>query len=223
MRFGESAINATVNRGNKPGIENTLLGVLKSGDVFYDIGGNIGWYSLLAARRTAAPVIAFEPSLENAAILRQNARTNSLPVSVIPAAVSDINGWAMFLDGGGLVRRLEKDDCPAQAERRAGHAPTYAESVSVPVVTLDVWIAETGHTPPDVVRVDVDGAEVGVLRGMAGTLASAEPVLLIELHGTQREVADFLDEHGYEHAPVQVDMPTRLAPTWVQVLARPRP
>jgi hypothetical protein len=60
-----------------------------------------------------------------------------------------------------------------------------------------------------------------VLQGMLETLRSAKPVLIVELHGTREEVADFLDGVGYEHSPIEVDVATRQAPWWVHLLARP--
>jgi hypothetical protein len=56
---------------------------------------------------------------------------------------------------------------------------------------------------------------------MAQTLRSSGPTLIIELHGTQSEVADALDAVGYDHAPIDADASTRDAPWWAHILARP--
>ncbi|HWX52670.1 MAG TPA: FkbM family methyltransferase [Solirubrobacteraceae bacterium] len=205
-------------------VEEAFYSLLEPNSVVYDIGANIGWYSLLAARVVGpgGGVIAFEPSLANAAMVQANAAGNGLEnVTVIPAAVSDRDGWATFLGRGSLEGRLDKDDTQAQAERRANRKWTHDSSAMVPVLTLDSWISSTGSEPPAVIKIDVEGAELGVLRGMAETLRSAGPAMIVELHGTGKEVADFLDEIGYEHAPLEVDAPTRDAPWWVHVLARP--
>jgi FkbM family methyltransferase len=198
--------------------------MVRAGDVVYDVGANIGWYSLLAARGVGAngEVVAFEPSIVNAACVQENAATNGMGnVTVIPAAVTDRDGWAVFLDRGSLEGRLEKNDTQAQAERRAKRDQSHKGASVVPVLTLDSWIAETSTRPPSIVKIDVEGAELGVLQGMLETLRSAKPVLIVELHGTRDEVADFLDGVGYEHSPIEVDAPTRQAPWWVHLLARP--
>jgi FkbM family methyltransferase len=198
--------------------------LVRAGDVVYDVGANIGWYSLLAARGVGATgeVVAFEPSIVNAACVQENAATNGMGnVTVIPAAVTDRDGWAVFLDRGSLEGRLEKNDTQAQAERRAKRDQSHKGASVVPVLTLDSWIAETSTRPPSIVKIDVEGAELGVLQGMLETLRSAKPVLIVELHGTRDEVADFLDGVGYEHSPIEVDAPTRQAPWWVHLLARP--
>jgi FkbM family methyltransferase len=222
VRVGDSTMRV-LPRGEKA-VEDTYCELLGAGEVVYDIGANIGWYSLLAARGVGADgaVVAFEPSVLNAACVQENAARNRLGnVTVIPAAVTDRDGWAVFLDRGSLEGRLEKADSQAQAERRAKRDQSHKGASVVPVLTLDSWISETSTKPPSIVKIDVEGAEMGVLRGMTGTLRSAKPVLIVELHGTRDEVADFLDEVGYEHAPIEVDVPTRQAPWWAHLLARP--
>ncbi|HXB65451.1 MAG TPA: FkbM family methyltransferase [Solirubrobacteraceae bacterium] len=222
VRFGESALTRAVARV-EPQVEDTLLGLLGPGAVFYDIGANVGWYSLLAARAVGAAgrVVAFEPAVANAALLQHNVAANQLSnVTTITAAVTDRGGWATFLYGGSLEGRLSKNDNEAQAQRRAARKTPKRSSI-VPILALDAWLAETEQPPPSVVKIDVEGAEVGVLRGMAGTLRGARPTLLIELHNTRAEVADVLDELGYEHAPIESDASTREGPWWAHVLARP--
>ena len=92
-----------------------------------------------------------------------------------------------------------------------------AAEASVPMIPLD-----TLGLRPDVVKIDVEGAEVGVLRGMAHTLEHARPTLIVELHGTREEVAEALDRAGYEHRAIEGGAPTREAPWWAHILARPR-
>jgi FkbM family methyltransferase len=224
VRFGESTLRRVLRTCERD-VERTFLGLLSPGDVVYDIGANIGWYTLLAARRVgpAGRVLAFEPSLANARYVQRNAASNGLAnVTVVPAAVTDRDGWATFLDNGSLEGRLEKDDDDAQAARRAARGRKSHGTLPVPVLALDTWIAATGQAPPSVVKIDVEGAEIGALRGMGETLRSAGPTLVIELHATRTAVADLLDEAGYDHRPIERDVPTREAPGWAHLLASPR-
>jgi FkbM family methyltransferase len=223
VRFDDSALTRAVSRAEAP-VEEVFLSLLQPGGVVYDVGANIGWYSLLAARAVgpAGRVVAFEPSVRNAALIQANAATNKLVnVTTIPAAVTDEDGWATFLDQGSLEGRLSKDDTEAQAKRRERHQRKPLGSFVVPVLSLDSWIPGSGAAEPNVVKIDVEGAEVGVIRGMAQTLRSVGPALIIELHGTQSEVADALDAVGYEHAPIDSEASTREGPWWAHILARP--
>jgi len=224
VRFGESNVSRII-RNIERQAEDSFLELLHPGDVVYDLGANIGWYSLLAARHVGptGQVIAFEPRITNAAYIAWNAATNRFAnVSVVPAAVSDQDGWAMFLNKGPFESRLDKDDDDAQAQRRASRNQYIRGKTAVPVLALDTWIAETEQAPPTLVKMDVEGAEIGALRGMTQTLRSAKPTLIIEPHGTQLAVADLLDSLDYEHRPIERDEPTREAPWWAHILARPR-
>ena len=224
FRFGESNLSRAV-RPAEVLVENELLRALGPGDVLYDVGANIGWYTVLGARRVGPTgrVIAFEPGVENAAHVVGNAAINRLSnVTVIAAAVSDQDGWATFLEKGSLQSRLDKADDDAQAKRHAARKHRFHRTVSVPVLTLDRWIAETGQAPPSVIKIDIEGGEIGALRGMEATLAAAGPTLIIELHATRDAVLDLLDGFGYEHEAIDSDGPTRQAPWNAHVLARPR-
>jgi FkbM family methyltransferase len=223
VRFDESALTRAVStiEGH---VEEAFLANLHPGEVVFDIGANIGWYSLLAARAVgpSGRVLAFEPSLANAALVQRNAASNHFAnVSVIPAALTDQDGWMTFLDKGNLQGRLDKDDFDAQTQRRATRDQKVKGTSLVPVSRLDSWLEQTGQPAPGLVKMDVEGSEVGVLRGMTQTLKDSAPTLIIELHGTNAQVADLLDAAGYRHAPIEVGTTTREAPYWAHVLARP--
>jgi FkbM family methyltransferase len=222
VRAGDSTIRI-LSRG-EPKVEAAFLDLLHPGDVVYDLGANIGWYSLLAARAVGAEgkVFAFEPSVQNAALAEGNARQNGFDnVMVIPAAVTDEDGWMTFQHRGSLMGRLVKEDSLAQSERRAKRDAKVKGETIVPITRLDAWIVATDQPPPDVVKIDVEGAEAGVLRGMSETLARARPRLIVELHGTRREITQLLDSLEYEHVGVGQDAGgDASSPT--HLLARPR-
>jgi FkbM family methyltransferase len=223
VQFGESTL-ARAFKTVEGRVETAIIGELADGKVFYDVGANIGWYSLLAARVVGpgGRVLAFEPSLSNASLAQHNASVNRFAnVTVVCAALTDEDGWLTFLDKGNLQGRLDKDDFEAQAEFRAKRDQRVLGRSPVPVARLDSWLEQTGQPVPDVVKIEVEGAELGVLRGMARTIAASGPTLVIELHRTSQAVADFLDAAGYEHAPIEFAGPTREAPPLVHVLARP--
>lgn len=172
----------------EPEVEKAFLDRLKPGDVVYDVGANIGWFSLLAARRVGprGAVIAFEPSLANAFYVRRNAATNGFGnVTAVPAAVASEDGWARFSESSSLEGHLSSDG-----------------GAVVPVLSLDAWQEAGGHRPPDLLKIDVEGAEAAVLRGMEALLRKVKPVLIIELHGTGDEVAAVLAEMEYSFSVI---------------------
>jgi FkbM family methyltransferase len=174
---------------------------LAPGGVFYDVGANIGFFSLLATKRVGATgsVYAFEPVAENAAAIRHNASLNGLStLSVFEVAIEEHSGTGeLFLtkwDGGSSLST-------------AAVAPSEPiERRPVQVMALDDLIQSRGLRPPTLVKVDVEGAELGVLRGMLRTIAEFKPVLVYEVDDGNRaafvrrwkELDGFVTGLGYQ-------------------------
>ncbi len=142
------------------------------GAVVYDIGANVGFYTLLAAVMTGkeGEVIAFEPSPRNVSYIRRHVQLNHLEnVRVIEAAVSNSMGEAYFDFGASIA---------------TGHLANFG-TLKVRVVSLDALLDEAQLPPPDFLKVDVEGAEFDVLRGAQLLLECHRPVLFLDTH--QRE------------------------------------
>jgi len=137
---------------------------LKPGEVLYDVGANVGAYTLLAAVAIpGARVVAFEPSPANFAALCANVELNGVAASVtpVPIALGDRTTSAL----------LDEDALPG-ASARLHDAHTAASGVSVLVDRLDDVVQRFGLPPPDHVKLDVDGLELEVLEGGARLLTS---------------------------------------------------
>jgi len=157
-------------------VQRALSALLRPGDVLYDIGANVGFFTLLASRLVGSSgwVVAFEPEPDNLGVLRHHVSRNSLDnVSVIDAAVSDQEGVGT-LGGRGSTARLGG-----------------VSGVRVATVTVDGIRRSTAMPPPTVIKLDVEGWEYPALCGMQDTLASVRPTLLIEFHGAFREGIDW--------------------------------
>jgi FkbM family methyltransferase len=164
--------------------QEALTRYLLPGGVFYDIGANVGFFCVLAARLVGdhGKVYAFEPHPKYAARLRANAAANGFTwVEVVEAAASDADGETTL--------NLEGLSCPSIAFGAAG------QGVRVPTVTVDRLIRERGFRPPRYVVIDAEGAEMRVLSGMLDTLRTHRPVVLTEVHWLGREFEEFIDRH----------------------------
>ncbi len=205
VSVGDSTMMRLLTRV-EPDVEDALLAHLAPGDAMWDVGANIGWFSLLAARAVgpSGEVTAFEPALRNAAQITLNAARNGVSVTVVGAAVSDRSGWGRFDDLSSLTGRLSA-----------------AGGAIVPMVTLDEWAS--GHGAPAVVKIDVEGAELDVLRGAGTVLAAARPVILCECHGTQTGVDRALRAVGYDVSAVEMPGASiAVTPGWIHLLGIPR-
>lgn len=157
-----------------------LAAHVRPGFTVYDVGAHAGFFTLLCARLAgpAGRIVAFEPRAENVERLRANASANGFAnIEIDARAVSDRPGEAAFtLVSSTLEGRLAADGDPADAR--------------VPATTIDACVG-AGMLAPDVIKVDVEGAEGAVIRGAARTIASRRPLLVLEVHSADagREVA----------------------------------
>jgi FkbM family methyltransferase len=166
---------------------------VRPGHVVLDVGAHVGYYTLLSAvlAGEGGAVWSFEPNPRNARFLRRHAEINGLAsVRVTEAAVAAADGTARFDFGSGSG---------------TGHLAT-AGALEVRTVRLDRFCAEKGIAP-DVVKIDVEGAEMEVLRGARATLARHRPTIFLSTHGAEvhRESLAFMAGAGYECRPVLGD------------------
>jgi FkbM family methyltransferase len=161
--------------------------LLSPGDVCVDVGAYTGYFTLLASRLvgTAGHVYALEPAAETRAELVSNLELNgSSNVSVLDVAAGDADGEATFEDRphGSSIR---------SALRRAREAGT-----PVQVRTVASLIPHDDVSRLRLVKIDVEGHEVAVLRGLVPLLeGGARPAVLVELHaGVVAEAVDLLME-----------------------------
>lgn len=151
--------------------------LLRPGMTFLDVGANVGLFSLFAARRVTARgrVVAFEPSSRERAVLQRNIARNRLGnVSVVPMALGAEAGTALLQVAPGL---------------HAGHntlggfayeGVVAERTEEVQIETLDALADRLALDRIDVVKIDVEGAEVKMLQGARTTLMISRPTMLIE-------------------------------------------
>ncbi len=163
---------------------------LPPGGVFVDVGANIGNHTLFAAAVCQAQVLAFEPSPGLARHCAENLAANGVDgrVQLRQAGVSDHAGMAQVHPG--------PTNNAGMTQLKEGGEKGIAE---VPLVSLDEEIARLGLTP-QVIKVDVEGMEVPVLRGAGRVLRQHRPALYVEAATTEHFMAvnDILAPLGYE-------------------------
>jgi FkbM family methyltransferase len=134
-------------------------------------------------------VVAFEPVPEIAAAARRNASLNRMTQVVVrEEGVGAQSGAAEFL----LAPELTWGKLAATGAR-----PDTTRVLTVTLVTLDDLVRMGELPPPSLVKIDVEAAEGDVLRGMAWTAREHRPLVLCEMHDTNRVVGELLSEFGY--------------------------
>lgn len=160
-----------------------VLEALRPGDVFFDVGAHYGWIAIPAARRVglSGTVIAFEPSPVLASILDYHKRVNRLTrLHVVRSAVSDVDSDAVpfYLLNSGLSFRNSLTIGASDTPYVTGDEKIVSQVHSV---TLDQFVANSGWIP-NLIKIDVEGAELLVLRGMQQTLLRHRPLLILGVH-----------------------------------------
>lgn len=185
LRFCQA--HSTENHGageNELPVQEALARVLHEGGVFYDIGANVGYLTIVGAKLVGSRggVHAFEPVPDNVTALRRNIALNRFThVRVVEQAVSsDVGRQKLVLasDPGGAALSV------------ADRPPDAAGDLDVEVTTLDHYIQRADVSPPTVVKIDVEGAELNVLQGMSSTLERYRPAIILEVDGSNQERAE---------------------------------
>jgi FkbM family methyltransferase len=149
---------------HEPGLTRAVLSLLRPGDAFLDVGGNEGYFSVLASGRVGeGRVDCFEPQTRLQAVLRENARLNGCSnLHVRQLALADRDGEAeLFL----------RPSLNTGASSLTPHWRLGRRREAVRTTTLDEFVRATGLGQVRLVKVDCEGAEHRVIAGAAGVLA----------------------------------------------------
>ncbi|MEZ0266952.1 MAG: FkbM family methyltransferase [Phycisphaerae bacterium] len=159
---------------------------------FFDVGANWGFYVLLAGkyRDKGCEVVAFEPHPQSAAELQTQVVLNGMSgdTRVVQAAVSDTVGTIEFADTGSAIGQMIASVDKDKLGQRM---------LKVPTMTLDGAAEQFGM--PDLVKLDVEGAENLVMAGATKVFTEGRPTLLVEIHGEERSgpFYDFMAKFDY--------------------------
>jgi FkbM family methyltransferase len=135
-----------------------VLHLLRPGDLFVDVGANVGSYTILAGAAAKTFCVSFEPSPESFEALSRNVELNGIGerVTLVRAAVGERPGRARLTSGLGPMNHIVAE----------GHR---AEATEVEVMTLD---GALGALRPTLLKIDVEGFEAEILRGASRVLQS---------------------------------------------------
>ncbi len=166
-----------------------MCSVLSEGDIFVDVGSNVGYFTLIGSALVGerGKVYGFEPEEQNFHKLSENVSRNSLTnVQVMQAALSDTEGTARLYinpinEGGHTL--LESSD---------------TRVALIPTVVFDSWCPPEETSRIRLMKIDVEGFELAVLKGMQKTLEESHMLEIIcEVRRNQREVQLFMEKLGY--------------------------
>lgn len=167
---------------------------VRPGDLFVDVGANVGFYALLAAAQ-GARVIAFEPNPKCSAAMVENA---------------GFNGFEIDVRTVGLAGRRDTAKLYVQSPGNLGSATLRRTGDEIGTIRLDTLDAQLEGLMPTLIKIDVEGAEIGVVEGASRTLsASNGPTVLMEISeysllkagGSKDRLFELMGAFGY-HAEI---------------------
>ncbi|MCE9605632.1 MAG: FkbM family methyltransferase [Planctomycetia bacterium] len=174
LRFDARGGNAGYLLGTSEPHEQDALGrYLLPGGVFYEIGANIGFYTTLGARLVGPKghVVAFEPNPACVAQVKKNAGLNGFAnVETVETAVASTTGRTRLY----LAAVTGHSTTTPKDPNRDG--------IEVAVTTIDDFVRTRRPRGPTLVMIDVEGAEIEVLKGMQETLREFRPIVMCEVH-----------------------------------------
>lgn len=190
---------------------------LGDGDTVYDVGANVGRYTLHFSNAVGSSghVVALEPVEDLSAILRKNIALNGIEnVSIVSAAAAGEQGTAEFAYTPekmtlGMLERPVPDS----------YQPRNADTIEIQTVRLDDLEEDFG-TVPDVIKLDVQGGAGTALLGARRILDAHAPDVLVELHGPeeQQAVQDELIGRGYTARTLDGKVVEDATAQWVESL-----
>jgi FkbM family methyltransferase len=197
---GEGGGASVYLNGVEPEQTQQFVHLVRPGQVLFDIGANVGYYSILGSRLVGerGAVVAVEPAIRNLYYLYRHVTLNqSKNVLIIGSACSDQIGLAKFSNAENFaLGHLDLGGTGGEDDARFGEA-------LVPIVTIDAISDKLGRDP-DIIKIDVEGAELSVLMGAEKTLNRKKAVILLSVHSDRLRSTciDWLEHRGYAVEPV---------------------
>ena len=171
-------------------MQESFIKFLRPGNIVYDVGAHVGFHSLFCGLVVGGSgrVIAFEPDpVCRGSLCRQANANPSLPITVMPYALSDRNAQVRFFSSKSSGQSRIHDHGGLLIEAR----------------TTDSLVERAYIPPPDLMKIDVEGHEEAVLRGALATLSKCKPVILCDYNdgNTLKRVHEVLVPLGYQIEP----------------------
>jgi len=189
----------------EPHVQTWVTERLKPGHIFFDVGAHHGWVSMwtLPLVGQEGAVYSFEPSPANLSILEWHRTVNSFSQwMIVPKAVSDedaVERQFFLIDSGDSPMNSLTTGIPGMPLMEGRDVG----KISIQTITLDTFCREMGMRP-NLVKIDVEGAELLVLRGARRLLSEYYPTIILAVHPywlppgqSPAQIIELLKTYGY--------------------------
>lgn len=166
---------------------------VREGDVVYDLGAHVGFYSLLASKLVGnkGSVFSFEPFPQNVSYLKKHIALNNIKNIIV------------------LEKGISFEDCRGAFDSPGSSAAgrindKKSSGLSIEIASIDSLLERKEIAPPNVIKMDIEGGEYNALRGAEKTLKKYDPVIVFATHSQRlrNECVRFLQKLDYTIKPV---------------------
>lgn len=180
----------------EPWTAHAIKSYLNPGDNFWDIGAHSGWFSLFAAKVTGPKgrVFSFEPAPDVFELLSTNIQ-GIASIKAVQCGVGNADTVATFTSQGEASTGSFVEDVTKISQNWQPKTPI--RKVEVNIRRLDTLVEEFGNCP-NLVKIDVEGFEVEVLKGAHRLLSTSQPTLIIEIHPTRIKLSGDSEDMVFE-------------------------
>ena len=174
---------------------NEFLRQVKKGNVVFDVGANVGYYTILASKRVGEDgiVFSFEPAVRNLAFLHNHIKLNKLKnVVILPFACAEQSTLRIFSFGPSIAQgHMENDSAIKKFD--------LISNTIVQTVTIDEFVHKSAVLP-HIIKIDVEGSELSVLNGARDTLIKCKPIIFLSIHSNELEISckEYLKNFSYQ-------------------------
>jgi FkbM family methyltransferase len=174
-------------------VEKHLNSFYKNNFAYFDIGSNVGLRSVFALSENR-PTVLFDPNPEVSKISKQMIDLNHFKnYKIEQSGLSDTVGeLSFYISSSAYMSSFDKE--------HAAKDKIVAE-IKIPVTTINLYLKANPQFQPKIVKIDVEGFEINVLRGASEMLENYKPALLIEILDTtdnRKSILDYLASYNYE-------------------------
>ncbi len=181
-----------------------FIKLIPKASVFFDIGSNTGYYSLLAAKANKKlHAYAFEPAVAPFTYLQNSVHINNLSQRVHPnqLALANSQGKITFYELQNEVEQHGKQNLGGTGSTQLTESLiSSAKKIIVPCDTLDNFVQAKNITTLDIIKLDTEGNEPSVLKGAEKTIQQFKPIIICEtlFQVNELELEIIFKSHGYE-------------------------
>lgn len=176
--------------------------LVKKTNTFYDVGANIGYYSLLAAKiNPNMKVKSFEPSTGPLHYLRENVAVNNFKnITVEPVALADKNGEIDFYEEKSPKYTYIKYNLAGEGNAGSKTSPERFNKNTVKAITFDDYLKQHPNDKVELMKMDTEGTEHYILKKAHVLLSEHKPLIICEtlFNTIEKDLEEILKPYGYE-------------------------